>query len=164
MKRVPHGRTLRPVPAAVAALATMTLLLTGCSSSGETEPAETAPSATEQPLELSVAGDNPAAVLGNHSLGGSAMEAQTSGKLVIADGGCLHVSTDGAAPTLLVFPQEAAPITQGRPGISLDSRDYLVGEQVDFGGGFIELDEQQTTAIARCHPSGNVFLVQSAGN
>lgn len=157
--------TRRPIlfPALVT-LAAGGLLLAGCSGTGEPAEQATGSPTETQRLVLGVSEERPHAVRGNYSLGGPAMDALAQGDLVISAGGCLHVATADGAPTLLVFPQDAEPITEGRPGIRLDSHEYLVGEQVEFGGGGLELDAEQAAAISRCAPEGNVFLIQSTNH
>ncbi|MEU3332958.1 hypothetical protein ACF046_13645 [Glutamicibacter creatinolyticus] len=85
---------------------------------------------------------------------------EQSGKLIVADGGCLHLKDKGE-PTLLLLPEQAEVLNRQRPGVELDGTTHYVGQPVTITGELAELTETQEKAVQQCHPHGKVLQVQS---
>lgn len=85
---------------------------------------------------------------------------EQSGKLIVADGGCLHLKDKGE-PTLLLLPEQAEVLNRQRPGVELDGTTHSVGQPVTITGELAELTETQEKAVQQCHPHGKVLQVQS---
>lgn len=110
---------------------------------------------------LTLTEGNPRAVIGDYTLDGASQGGEGQGKLTIANGGCLRLDSGGGQEYLLVFPHGTEMLSNGRPGVDIQGKRYLVGDEATFGGGYRTLDNAEHHSVADCQPDGEVFVVQA---
>lgn len=86
-----------------------------------------------------------------------------SGKLIIAERGCLHLTTRKGPPTLLVFPAKADLDAARKPTLVLAGKRYPVGTRLDLTGETIQLAPAQADKAAPCVARGEVFRISKIG-
>ena len=113
---------------------------------------------------LALSEGDPRVIRTDAAPGGTSMGALLAGRLAIGRGNCLGVATDKGI-AVPAFPATARLLAGGRPGIAIEGRRYLVGEEVSFGGGLAVLDDEQKRVLAPCLGEGDsdIFIVGSPG-
>ncbi len=110
---------------------------------------------------LTLTEGNPRAVIGDYALDGASQAGEGQGTLLISAGGCLRLDAGGGQEYLLVFPQGTEILSDGRPGVQIQGKRYLVGDEATFGGGYRTLDNAEQHSVADCQPEGEAFLIQA---
>lgn len=181
-----HGeRTARRYRSLIAA-ATVLLVLGGCSDDADETPTEettsttpttsaspsaepgpspdedptATPDAAPKPTELDIEVVSPGRDL-------SMLVARTagtgsksrSGKIIVAERGCVHMTRRDARPILLVLPPGAELDAQRRPTLVVDGARFPVGTPVTVRGDTVALDADQASAARPCVARGKVFRV-----
>lgn len=113
--------------------------------------------------ELGLTAGEPRAVVGAHSLhdDDALMTAEATGELTLSAGECLELRAADSPPILLIFPTEAHMLPGGWPGLQIHDEEFRVGEQLSISGGYLQLSDADTEAVAQCQSTGEAFVVQT---
>ncbi|PQZ96280.1 hypothetical protein CQ018_03150 [Arthrobacter sp. MYb227] len=101
------------------------------------------------------------AVVSTEANTGTAMAAQLSGPLVLGSGGCFEVMDSTGKETWAVFPVGSTVIDGQIPALKVGEKTYNVGDTVNFGGGFGQLNEESLKVAGTCALESEPFFIHS---
>ncbi|MDN5894469.1 MAG: hypothetical protein L0H93_10630 [Nocardioides sp.] len=81
------------------------------------------------------------------------------GKLIIAERGCMHLTSRTGPPTLLVFPAGATLDADRKPTMVVDGKRYPVGSRLSLTGETMQLTADEAKRASPCVARGDVFRI-----